>query len=381
VALFARWQTQRREACCIRRAYWTGPDRRLFLSHKVIKPKRIQGEAQMAIVYHPKPDDAGRPVVLRNPSKPTPPMTWEDPCSVASVIPGGNMPAKINGIPFAEWSGAPESPTAWNEVAGQADIDEPPFHCPKGKAEAAGVVVCEPDGRVWLVAPSNGYAGYQATFPKGRVEKGISRQANAIREAFEEAGLQVSITAFLADSNRSLTYTRYYLACRVGGTPAAMGWESQAVHLVPRDKLSHFLNHTNDQPLIKVLENVCVNLGEQPNPAPTIGGQLARADILRTDWLTSAARIVATVAGFRATFGSWPTHIEMPVLMAEAIEEQVLTPLGWSLLMRKLHVVHGREGTVVATDGANRAFEYISADATSSPGIAADVWLWGVVLV
>ncbi len=129
-----------------------------------------------------------------------------------------------------------------------------------------------------------------------------------------------------------------------------------------------------------MLENVCVDLGEQPYPAPTIGDQLARADILRTDALTSAARIVATVAGFRATFGSWPTHIEMPVLMAEAIEEQVLTPLGWSLLMKKLHVVHGREGTVVATDGANRAFEYISADATFSPGIAADVWLWGIVV-
>jgi 8-oxo-dGTP pyrophosphatase MutT (NUDIX family) len=380
VALFARWQTQRREACCIRRAYWTGPDCRRLIPHKAIKPERILGEAQMAIVYHPKPDDAGKPVLLKTPSKPTLPTTWNDPSSVASVIPGGNIPAQINGIPFAEWSDVPESPAAWNNVAGQAAIDEPPFDCPKGKAEAAGVVVREPDGRIWLVAPSNGYAGYRATFPKGRIEKGVSRQANAIRETFEEAGLQVAITAFLADSNRSLTYTRYYLARRVGGTPAAMGWESQAVHLVPRDKLCQFLNHANDQPLIKVLENVCVDLGEQPFPAPTIGDQLARADILRTDSLTSAARIVATVAGFRATFGSWPTHIEMPVLMAEAIEEQVLTPLGWSLLMKKLHVVHGREGTVVATDGANRAFEYISADATSSPGIAADVWLWGIVV-
>ncbi|MDB5781277.1 NUDIX hydrolase [Caballeronia mineralivorans] len=218
----------------------------------------------MAIVYHPKPDDAGRPVVLRNPSKSAPPTTWEDPYSVASVIPGGNMPAQINGIPFAEWSGAPESPTAWNEVVGQAAIDEPPFDCPTGKAEAAGVVVCEPDGRFWLVAPSNGYAGYQATFPKGRVEKGISRQANAIREAFEEAGLQVAITAFLADSNRSLTYTRYYLARRVGGTPAAMGWESQAVHLVPRGKLGQLLNNANDKPLIDALEKACVGFDEQP---------------------------------------------------------------------------------------------------------------------
>jgi hypothetical protein len=88
--------------------------------------------------------------------------------------------------------------------------------------------------------------------------------------------------------------------------------------------------------------------------------------------------MVATVARFRATVGSWQTHIEMPTLMAQAIEEQVLTPLDWSLLMKKLHIVPRREGTVSATDGANLAFEYTSANATNSPDIAADVWFWGI---
>ncbi len=110
-----------------------------------------------------------------------------------------------------------------------------------------------------------------------------------------------------------------------------MGWESQAVHLVPRGNLGQLLNHANDKPLIEALEKVCVGLGEQPCAAPAIDGQPTRADILRTGSLTSAVGIVATVAGFRAAFGSWPTHIEMPVLMAEAIEEQVLTPLGWNI--------------------------------------------------
>jgi 8-oxo-dGTP pyrophosphatase MutT (NUDIX family) len=221
------------------------------------QPDKNTKELRVSITYHPKPNDAGQPVLLKAPSMPTPLTAWEDPNAVASVIPGGDMPAQINSISFAEWSSAPESAAAWNNVVGQAAIDEPPFDCPKGKAEAAGVVVCEPDGRVWLVAPSNGYAGYQATFPKGRIEKNISRQANAIREAFEEAGLQVAITAFLADSNRSLTYTRYYLARRVGGTPAAMGWESQAVHLAPRDKLAQLLNHANDKPLVDALDKAC----------------------------------------------------------------------------------------------------------------------------
>jgi 8-oxo-dGTP pyrophosphatase MutT (NUDIX family) len=218
----------------------------------------------VSIVYHPKPNDVGQPVLLKAPSKPTPLVAWEDQGSVATVVPNGAMPAQLNGVPFTDWSGVPKSPATWNKVVGQADIDEPVFNCPEGKAEAAGVVVCEPDGRVWVVAPSNRYAGYQATFPKGRVEKDITRQANAIREAFEEAGLQVAITAFLADSNRSLTYTRYYLARRIGGTPAGMGWESQAVHLVPRGKLPTLLNHANDKPLIEALENVWRSRSPRP---------------------------------------------------------------------------------------------------------------------
>jgi len=46
--------------------------------------------------------------------------------------------------------------------------------------------------------------------------------------------------------------------------------------------------------------------------------------------------------------------------------------------MKKLHIVHGREGTVVATDEAIRAFEYISRPLTSFPDIAATLWYLGV---
>jgi hypothetical protein len=164
---------------------------------------------QTANVYHPRPDDSGKPVLLKQPSKPTPAETWSQADRVASTVPDGAMPAELNGIPFVRWSDVPQSHEAWNTVIGQNDVGEPPFVCPKGKAEAAGVVVCEPDGRVWLVSPSNGYAGYQNTFPKGRIEKNSPRQAAAIREALEESGLQVEITGFLVDSVRSLTYTRY----------------------------------------------------------------------------------------------------------------------------------------------------------------------------
>jgi hypothetical protein len=50
------------------------------------------------------------------------------------------------------------------------------------------------------------------------------------------------------------TYTRYYIARRTGGSPACMGWESQAVHLVPMAQLRQVATHPNDAPVIAALE-------------------------------------------------------------------------------------------------------------------------------
>lgn len=203
--------------------------------------------------YHPQADENGNPVMLKNPSTSTQLSCWSQPDVVATVTPNGPMPSEINGISVQDWDGVPISSAAWSAVDGQRNFNEPPFKVPSGKVPAAGVVVEELDGRIWLVAPSNGYAGYTSTFPKGRVENGLTMQANAIREAYEETGLKVEITEFLSDSTRSLTYTRYYLAKRVGGNPAKMGWETQAVHLVPFNALAKFLTHSNDLPLLKAL--------------------------------------------------------------------------------------------------------------------------------
>jgi len=71
---------------------------------------------------------------------------------------------------------------------------------------------------------------------------------------FEESGLQVELTGFLCDSIRSTSVTRYYTARRLGGSPAEMGWESQAVHLVPMSMLAGFDLHPNDQSVIKALQ-------------------------------------------------------------------------------------------------------------------------------
>jgi hypothetical protein len=78
-------------------------------------------------------------------------------------------------------------------------------------------------------------------------------RGNAVKEVLEEAGLQVALTGFLCDSERSTTFTRYYIGRRMGGNPAAMDWKSQAVHLVPTAMLAEFASHPNDKEVIAAL--------------------------------------------------------------------------------------------------------------------------------
>ena len=204
------------------------------------------------MILHPFPDEDGASVIIHAPSTPSALAAWSDPAQSACVVPGGPLPAALNGIAFAPCA----LPDAQVNTRSASAAEEPPFDLPPGFKAAAGVVILEPDGRVWLVAPTNGFGGYAATFPKGRADPGASLPATAVREAWEEAGLLVSIERFLLDVRRTQTYTRYYLARRVGGSPAAMGWETQAAHLVPMAQLGAMAAHANDAAIIAALENV-----------------------------------------------------------------------------------------------------------------------------
>lgn len=204
---------------------------------------------------HPRRDDEGEEVVIRKPGVTTPVTTWQRSDSISSVIPDGEMPSKIGTLEVRSWRDVPTSDAEWEALAERTPIDEPAFAPPPGYKRAAGVVIREQDGRVWVVAPTNGFAGYEATFPKGTAS-GKSLQATALAEAFEESGLKVRLISHLVDAKRSQSYTRYYLAERVGGNPADMGWESQAVLLVPAGQLPIVLNHANDKPIIEALKHV-----------------------------------------------------------------------------------------------------------------------------
>jgi len=201
-------------------------------------------------VKHPKLKETGESVTIHAPSVPSSLEAWQNADAIAVVTPGASVPTHLNGLPLTPWA-APSTTAAWLDAALGAPIDEP---APKGASiSAAGVVIEESDGRIWIVAPTNAYGGYSATFPKGRPESGLSLQQTAIREAWEESGLHVELVAFFMDVQRTSTRTRYYRARRVGGNPAEMGWESQAVMLVPRSQLRHIVTAATDGPLIEAL--------------------------------------------------------------------------------------------------------------------------------
>ena len=199
------------------------------------------------LVYHPRLGEKGNKVLVKSPSKPTAPETWAANNEVATFTPNGEHPAEICGVPVAPWTGAPKTDAGWAFVKGTKQLNEKPLMVPAGKRAASGVIIEEPDGRVWIISPTNAFGGYQNSFPKGGTEPGLTLQQNAIKETWEESGLQIEITGVLGDFERTTSVARMYMAKRVGGSPTTMGWETQAVQLAPKGKLRDLMNMKTDQ--------------------------------------------------------------------------------------------------------------------------------------
>lgn len=206
------------------------------------------------ITHHPQLGDTGQRVVVHKPSEASEPATWQASTEVATFIPKGSRPKDICGVKLAPWKDAPKTDAGWAFVKGTMPVAEKPLVVPAGKRAASGVIIEEPDGRVWVISPTNGFGGYRNSFPKGGTEPGLTLQQNAIKETWEESGLQIEITGVLGDFERTTSVARMYTARRVGGDPTTMGWETQAVRLVPRERLRELLNMKPDQAIVDALE-------------------------------------------------------------------------------------------------------------------------------
>ena len=198
-------------------------------------------------VVHPQLDERGKPVKIWDPHTPSDSNTWKDPSSIATITPGHSI---LDSDPKFN-----QSKPDWNNKSLHGTFEEPPVDNRSGKSLASGVIVHEDDGRVWVVHPTNQFGGYESTFPKGKLDPGMDMRSNAIKEGWEESGLNVQLTGHATDVERSTSYTRYYHARRIGGNPKNMGWESQAVSLVPKEKLAGFANHPNDRAIVAAAIN------------------------------------------------------------------------------------------------------------------------------
>lgn len=201
---------------------------------------------------HPRRDDAGRLVRIQRPSKPTPAAAWRDPSATVVVVPGGAVPRALHDIRMAPWR-PPSAAGAWEAMAAGMTLTEPAFAAPAGLEPAAGVVLVEPDGRIWLAQPTNAFGGAAHVVPKGRLDAGSTLVATAMREAWEELGLLVKLTDYLVDVARSVTFTRYYLGRRMAGSVADMGAESQGAVLAPVARLPALLNGPHDAALVETI--------------------------------------------------------------------------------------------------------------------------------
>ncbi len=221
-----------------------------------VHPYDRAGGAHPQPVNHPRLSENSKKVLIANPHRPSKPSTWHSPQSIATFVPNGDAPATLNGVPFTTWRDHPKTKDGWSFCDGiNWDLEEPDMPEVEGKHASAGVVIQEPDGRVWVAHPTNAFGGYQATWPKGTIDPGENTQGAACRETWEETGLKVRIVGLLGDFEKTTSVSRMYLAVREGGTPIQMGWETQAMSLVPMKDLRRVLNMPNDQAIVDALES------------------------------------------------------------------------------------------------------------------------------
>jgi 8-oxo-dGTP pyrophosphatase MutT (NUDIX family) len=203
------------------------------------------------MIVHPQRDPNGNPVAINKPHVPTDIDSWNNRDRIATTVPHNkDMPSHVNGVPFVK----ERTPSTWKGVSGQGNFQEPKMQSIPGKKLSAGIIMVEPDNRVWVTHPTNQFGGYHTTFPKGTLESGLNSRENAIKETHEETGLKSEITGHLGDFERTTSVGRYYLGKRVGGHPSHMGWESQGVSLVPIRDLHKIVTHPSDKPIVDALQ-------------------------------------------------------------------------------------------------------------------------------
>jgi hypothetical protein len=192
----------------------------------------------------------------------------KDADSIVTFVPEQSLPASLY-IPVKGAIQAVDdnAKTVYGKLKIEIDPTlDTPFVGKPGLKKSAGMIVVDGDtGKIWVNSPKNQFGGYKATFPKGTAELQLPMQEVGIKEVFEETGLQAKPLFHLGDYEKTTSITRYYVGVKTGGSPAMMGWESEAVNLVPIHKLEGFMNVVIDKKIakdFKVIYEKALKLGD-----------------------------------------------------------------------------------------------------------------------
>ena len=161
----------------------------------------------------------------------------------------------------------------WKDHVDIAIAGEP--KAPPGVKLSTGIVMIEDDGKVWIYEPKNHFGGYSATFPKGKVESGLTSQQNALKEAWEETGLQASITGHLGDFEATTGTTRLYVGKKISGDPTKFADETESVSLLTLDELEPLLIAQGQKYPLAALDALKERAGIKKKVAPPIPAPVA----------------------------------------------------------------------------------------------------------
>jgi 8-oxo-dGTP pyrophosphatase MutT (NUDIX family) len=136
-------------------------------------------------------------------------------------------------------------------------IKDKPIEEPDTECTSSGVIIIEPDSRIWLRKVANNFGGYEYSFAKGRMEKGFTEQQNAIKETYEEMGLVVDIERWLTDIEGDTSVTRFYIGSRIGGHPSFVAdqdfVETDYVVLTDKRTAMTMLNRGRDKQILRMI--------------------------------------------------------------------------------------------------------------------------------
>lgn len=245
------------------------------------------------------------------------------------------------------------------------------------KRLSAGVMIVEPDGRMWYLAPRNEWAGYQNTVFKGGLEPGeTTAAAAAVREVREETGFSVELDSFLGDYENSdrTGITRMYIGHRTGGGPLwAKQKETYEVRLMSHDEAKQALtrHHKPDARDQKILSDAASALEGNPGLVNYVippEDAAALADATRPVSLTTKHQAIAPSPARHAI--NPDPMADIPVSTIFAYDHKVVDDYAskWTETPASDHFP--MNGTRITTNAGEKAVMYWKEETTTAgPGL------------